>query len=295
MSFAVRQAWQSDLERLVELAASCQHDPQRACGYLSSDAAALAAELEEIDGAEHWTAVTWVALDDAREVIGWIAAESDAEMGRVWWYGPFVADASSPLVDVVADALFGAARRALDFEEHELALDSRSSFLARFAARNGFSSAEGSAALRAAVLTVDVPGSPATIEAGKAIDVDAIALHDQIFAGTHSTGERLFGLDGERHDRFVARIGREVVGYVVTELQHDGSLYIDYLGVSEAVRGQGIGRALIATAMNARADDASHADLTVRTSLTAARQLYASLGFIEDLVLIPYRIGFTID
>ncbi len=295
MSFAVRQAWQPDLDRLVEVAASCQLDPERACGYLSSDAAALAAELDEIDGAEQWTAVTWVALDDTREVIGWIAAESDAGMSRIWWYGPFVADASSPLGDVVADALFGTARRALDFDEHELAIDSRSSFLARFAERNGFGTAEGSAVLRAAVLAVEVPGSLATIEAGSSIDVEAIALHDQIFAGTHSTGERLFGLDGDRHDRFVARVGREVVGYVVTELQHDGSLYIDYLGVSEAARGQGIGRALIATAMNARAHEASHADLTVRTSNIAARQMYASLGFIEDLVLTPYRIGFTID
>ena len=72
--------------------------------------------------------------------------------------------------------------------------------------------------------------SLATIEPGSSIDVEAIALHDQIFAGTHSPGERLFGLDGDRHNRFVARVGREVVGYVVTELQHDGSLYIDYLG-----------------------------------------------------------------
>jgi ribosomal protein S18 acetylase RimI-like enzyme len=296
MSFAIRQAWPTDFERLVEVAVSCQLDPDRACGYLSSDAAALGTELEEIDGAEHWTAVTWVALDDAREVIGWIAAQSDAEMRRAWWFGPFLADASSLLADATADGLFRAGRRALEgFDEHELALDSRSSFLTRFAERNGFGAAEGSAVLRASGLAVDVPKSPATIDAGNPSDAEAIALHDQIFPGTHSTGGRLFGLAGDRHDHFVARIEGEVVGYVVTELQYDGSLYIDYLGVSEACRGQGVGGALVATAMNARAHEASHADLTVRTSNSAARRLYALLGFTEDLVLIPYRIGFTID
>ncbi len=295
MSFAVRQAWPSDFEQLVSVAVGCQHDPERACGYLSSEATALGAELEEIDGAEHWTAATWVALDDAREVIGWIAAESDLEMHRVWWYGPFIADATSPLADAVADALLGAGRRALSsFEEHELALDNRSAFLKRFAERNGFGAAEGSVVLRAAVLSVDVPGSRVTINTGGPSDTDAIALHDRIFVGTHSTGERLFGLDGDRHDRFVARIDGEVVGYAITEFQHDGSLYIDYVGVSEASRGEGVGRALVATAMNARAGQATHANLTVRTSLTAARRMYVSLGFIEDLVLIPYRIGFTI-
>ena len=126
-------------------------------------------------------------------------------------------------------------------------------------------------------------------------DEAAVELHDEIFPATHATGEYLFGLVEDRHDRFVARAGGELVGYVATELQHDGSLYVDYLGVSSAYRDQGIGRALVATAIRRRADVATHAHLTVRVSNEAARRLYASLGFVEDVVLVPYRLGFTLD
>lgn len=296
MSFTVRHAWDSDLDRLVELAAECQADPNRSCPYLSGDADALRTALVEIDGAIDWTEVTWVALDDVRTPIGWIAAESDASMGRVWWFGPFVADASSPLADAIADGLFAAGRRGLaTFREHEMAADVRSTLLPRFAQRQGFRSDEGSAALRIDDLHVEVPAVAALIEVGGQRDADAIALHDAIFPGTHSTGEALFGATGKRHDRYVARLDGVVVGYVATEMEHDGSLYIDFLGVSDACRGQGIGRALVATAIRARADDATHAHLTVRESNATARRLYASLGFVEDLVIIPHRIGFTID
>ncbi len=64
MSFAVRQAWESDLARLLELAVECQADPNRHCAYLSAEATPISAELEEIDGTDDWTTVTWVALDD---------------------------------------------------------------------------------------------------------------------------------------------------------------------------------------------------------------------------------------
>ena len=303
MSFAVRQAWHADLERLVELAVGCQGDPNRSCHYLSSDIAALRTELREIEGVDSWTTATWVALDDARDVIGWIAAESDRQMGRIWWFGPFVADADLPLADAIADGLFGAGRRSLaQFPEHELAIDARSSWLQRFAERNGFEAEEGarsswlrrfaerngfqaeegSVVLRLSDLHIEVPGSSVRIEAAaESIDSEVVALHDAIFPGTHSTGAQLFGLTGGRHDRFVARHEGDVVGYVATEVQHDGSLYIDYVGVSDASRGQGIGRALVGTAIRARADEATHAHLTVRVSNAAARELYASLGFVE--------------
>ncbi|MBT4985240.1 MAG: GNAT family N-acetyltransferase [Ilumatobacter sp.] len=297
MSFAVRQAWHADLERLVELAVGCQGDPNRSCHYLSSDIAALRTELREIEGVDSWTTATWVALDDARDVIGWIAAESDRQMGRVWWFGPFVADADLPLADAIADGLFGAGRRSLaQFPEHELAIDARSSWLQRFAERNGFEAEEGSVVLRLSDLHIEVPGSSVRIEAAaESIDAEVVALHDAIFPGTHSTGAQLFGLTGGRHDRFVARHEGDVVGYVATEVQHDGSLYIDYVGVSDASRGQGIGRALVGTAIRARADEATHAHLTVRVSNAAARELYASLGFVEELVLVPHRLGFTLE
>lgn len=304
MSFAIRQAWDGDLDGVVDLGVRCQADPNLACRYLSDDADSIRAELLDIDGAAAWTEVTWVALDDRRDPIGWIAAERDASMGRTWWFGPFVDDAEPLLADAVLDGLFATASRALPGVgaqlEQELVVDSRSTLLARFAGRNGFSAGPGSVVLRLESLDVDVPVHAASISRlqDDAVDVaDAGALHDALFPGTHSTGERLFAQTGERFDRFVAHLDGVAVGYVATEVQHDGSLYVDYLGVDPAHRGAGLGRALIATALRARAgnDAPPHAHLTVRAANTSARRLYAGLGFIEEAVLIPYRRGFTLD
>ena len=165
MSFAVRRAWDEDLDRLVELAVECQADPARSCPYLSSDADAVRSEVLEIEGPIHWTDATWVALDDERGIIGWVAAEYDAEMCRVWWFGPFVAGVVSELTDAVLDGLFAVGRRALgDFDQHELVADARSGLRRSLAERHGFVAAEGSAALRLADLDVAVPAVDAAIE-----------------------------------------------------------------------------------------------------------------------------------
>ncbi len=191
----------------------------------------------------------------------------------------------------------------LTYGEHELAIDARSTLLPAFAGRHGFVAQEGSIALHLADLdlVLEIPSPlPARfreVAAGTAcsnLTKGAIELHDRLFPGTHSPGSYLFGQVDERHDRFVADREGTVVGYVATELQHDGSLYVDYLGVDETSRGQGIGRALVATAVRARASEVSHAHLTVRASNTSARRIYASLGFVEERAIVPYRLGFTL-
>ena len=305
MSFTVRSAWSSDLDALVGLAVDAQRDPRRGCAYLSADGPAIEEELTGIDGAEDWTDVTWVALDDARRVIGWIAAERDAEMGRIWWFGPFVAGAASlseTLADPVLDALFGAARPAAEgHDEEELVGDVRSDLLARFAERQGFAAQEASVSLRVEVLDPADPapgeGIERLTEASSATDAvtEAAALHDRLFPGTHTDGRHLFGEIGVKHDRFVARRAGVVVGYVATEVHADRSLYVDYVGVDAEHRGGGIGRSLVAAALRARAGSVTHAHLTVRASNASARRLYESLGFVEDVVLVPYRRGFTLD
>ena len=316
MSFAVRQAWPDDVGDLVALAVECQSDPNRACAYLSDDGAAITAELTEIDGAQDWCSVTWVALGDDRSVLGWIAAESDADMGRIWWFGPFLApDDTGPMAAAVPDALFGIASAAMDvFGEHEVVADERSTVLSEFAERAGFAAGEGSVSLRCDALNAKsaamagMPGMAGMAEMGAVAGsvpfgisvVDGaeervVALHDELFPGTHSPGAHLFGEHDDRHDRFVARIDGTPVGYVATELQHDGSLYVDYLGVDPVHRGHGIGRALVSTALAHRAAEATHAHLTVRTSNERARRLYRSLGFVDEAVLVPYRRGFSLD
>ncbi len=305
MSFAVRSAWPDDLDRIVELAVQCQGDPERSCAYLSSEQGSFRDELTAIDGAENWTDVCWVALDDRRELLGWIAAETDIDMGRLWWFGPFVVEGAG---DEVLDALLAAGRRQLsNYGEEEVVADSRSGLIGRFARRNGFAAGEPSAVLKLhgdvladELASLDQRYGQRSVQIVRAADADpdqlaaACQLHDETFPGTHSTGERIFGHVDDTLDRFIALDGGVVVGYVATEMQPDGSLYVDYLGVAPDTRGRGLGGAMVARALVERQGAYAHAHLTVRADNVEARRLYRRLGFVDDVILVPYRLGFSV-
>jgi ribosomal protein S18 acetylase RimI-like enzyme len=106
------------------------------------------------------TAVILVAtrttvVRDGDIIVGWLFAESDDEVGRTWWWGPFVDDNQD--WDAVADVLWVGAKGRLGrviHSEQELAGDSRSQLLAAFASRQGYYEEEGSACL---VLAPDNP------------------------------------------------------------------------------------------------------------------------------------------
>lgn len=296
MSFVIRSAWSTDLVRLVNLAETCQAEPELSCAYLNDDAPGITSELVKINGTDDWTTVTWVALDDARRLMGWIAAEADLALGRIWWFGPFVSEPMSLLTDSVLDGLFRTAHAALGgFAEHEMAFYEDAPLLERFAERNGFAVEEKSALLRTSILDVRVPDSRVRVEPVVDPTPELIALHDDLFPQTHSPGHHLFGRVDERHDRFAAYVDDELVGYVATEIQHSTSLYIDYIGVHVDWRQQGIARSLLTAAMRHRHSEVLHAHLTVRDGNVAANRLYASVGFEPDRVIVPYRRGFTLD
>ena len=296
MSFAVRLAWPGDLGALAAAAVCAQADPDRFIGYVGHDAAAIAADLAEIAGVKHWFEATHVALDDERNVLGWIAAETDTDLGRVWWWGPFLADGNEALRDPISDALFSAGERSLkEISEQEFAIDERSAGLERFVERHGFVAHEGSVVLNSG----DMLGSAATptdVVMGLAEEHhDAVAaLHDQIFPTARAPGSLLVSQTDERHQCFVAVVNDEVIAYVATIFENDQSLSIDSLGVAVKHRAAGWGRMLVTAAMRARRDEATHAHLTVRSTNDAARRLYASLGFTEERIVILMRRGFSL-
>jgi len=114
---------------------------------------------------------------------------------------------------------------------------------------------------------------------------------------------RKFVLEGlqEGTPRFVAIAGEKVAGWCdvvrkpVPSLAHSGVLG---MGVLPAHRGKGIGRALMAAALNtARDRGITRVELTVRTDNTRARKLYESFGFtVEGLCHSYMKVdGLSID
>jgi ribosomal protein S18 acetylase RimI-like enzyme len=285
----IERARPEHLASLAELAARSQSDPGRHIAYAGEDPATIAAEVRD---AEDWVGSTWIAVHGDR-LTGWLLGDVDRQMGRVWWWGPFVDPAE--IWGEAADLLYRAAAPVLAFAQEEMVSDTRSALLPAFAERHGFHPEEGSVLLTCRRPPAKAEGEPPVSVAGSDHGGQVAALHDALFPGTHTGGARLVSLGGDRRTLLVSLAGSRVVGYVATELQHDGSLYLDYLGVAPADRRRGIGRALVAEAVRrGMARGAGRAHLSVRESNAGARGLYRSLGFDEDRVVRPYRKGFSL-
>jgi ribosomal protein S18 acetylase RimI-like enzyme len=296
----VRVASSAELAAIASMVAGQQQDPTRHVGYLASEEDAIAVQLTELEpsGLDG----TVVAMD-GDQVVGVLAAEWDDDPPRVWWHGPVVARGWD--WQGVADALDAAARRLLpaSVREEEYAPDARHEELAAFATRHGAVAGEGSVVLSrqlddtvTAPTDGDLGGSldGTVIRSFEEGDRSAVAvLHDALFPDTHTRGHRL----DEGTDRLVRVAVRdgEVVGYVAAEQQEGGEGYVDYLGVTEAVRGSGLGTALVDLACaQLRARGCASVHLTVRTSNVAARRVYARCGFTEERILVPWRVGFRV-
>ncbi len=288
MDLTVERANIGDLPALASLAAETQERPESNLTNFGEDATAIATEIAAV---QDWAEATQVARRGST-VVGWLLAETDDDLARVWWWGPVVGPGE--VWDDVADALYDAAGDALDarFVQEELAGDRRHVRLAAFATRHGFAADEPSVLLR---LQVSETSSDPRVGPLAADDHRAVAaLHDELFPGTHTTGAQLVGkTDGVQ---LVLRDGPDVVGYVAVEVLADGIGYIDFIGVDPQRRQMGAGRALVATALDVlRRQGIGVVDLTVRVGNVAARRLYRGLGFDELRILCPYRKGFTLD
>ena len=286
----VRDALDSDLEALADLAKGLQARPDRHVAYLPTEASAIAAELT---GLGSWTSVSAV-IDGPSGPVGWLVGEVDQEMGRVWWWGPMVA--GQPWEEPATQLLEHARARLPDgVDEEEFAVDERFVDLCRWAEATGYDIDPGSA-----ILTRSLDGPVAEpevpVRAAAASDSTVLGpLHDQLFPGTHTTGARLFEPAGERLVRLVVELDGQPVGYVAIEHTSDDEAYIDYLGVDPTKRRRGLGAALVSAALvEGRRLGAHQAALTVRRANDGARALYRSLGFTEERILVPVRRGFRL-
>lgn len=268
---------------VVAYVAEAQVEPHRHVAYVGVDAETL---LEEFTGAEAWEARLLVALD-GDQLAGVLLADIEADMRRVWWLGPWAE------TEAVSLALLSEARDRFDefFDEEELAPDIRNEGLRSAARRLGFTEGTTSSVLSKVDLVAD--GIPSTTPLTAARAGAVAALHDSLFAGSHTPGARLVGATRTRIR--TAQLGEATVGYIAYEIQADGTGYIDYLGVRSDVRRRGLARALVADACRELAVDGVPAvHLTVRVDSPGAVGLYRSLGFTEERKIVPCRSGFTL-
>jgi GNAT superfamily N-acetyltransferase len=134
-------------------------------------------------------------------------------------------------------------------------------------------------------------------------DLERLTIEIVPFEATHAGGFsalvadtlREFGfehdpeLDGDLHDPggtyialWIALAAGEVAGSVALRDLGDGAYKLKRMYLSPAHRGRGLGRRLLATALDwARANDARVVRLDTAERMVAARRLYESAGFVQ--------------
>jgi ribosomal protein S18 acetylase RimI-like enzyme len=276
-----------ELVALARFAAPLQASADAHVAFLGVDADGIAAELAETT----WAEVSAVALiDDV--VAGWLVGDVDPEMGRVWWFGPFV---NAGEWEDVAGRLLTACRAQLGsgISEEEMAVDAEFLRCRAWAPTYGFKEEEGSVAV-----VLDRPLGPASTHIRDIADSDhdAVAsLHDELFPGTHTTGRDLAAGHDATHRRLVIEHDGVLDGYIAVERLADGTGYIDFVGVARRARRRGLGGELVRAGVSElHRLGVSSISLTVRAGNAGARELYESLGFSEERLLVPLRRGFTI-
>jgi ribosomal protein S18 acetylase RimI-like enzyme len=279
----------ANLEDAISLAARLNQDPAQKISYFGETREEIAADFSAVLPPEGYG---FIAVNDGGKIAGFFGIEMDLELERSWLYGPLV-DAQA--WDSIADQLYQSILAALPAEilDQELHFHSQNQRLKEFAQRHSFTfHAE------AAVLALDVHqrqgrDAPGVDEFDGVFTSQLNALHDDLFPNTYYSAEQVIKLDQDEDKHLLIRHKNDrLVGYIFIQLRPASQdVYIDFLGVDEEYRRQGIAQDLVAKAVDwaVQKPYVESVSLTVNGDNEAAIKLYHSLGFSTQTVSQAYR------
>lgn len=280
---------ETNLEQGIHFITRLNTNLEHRISYFGETREEIAADLKASQPPEGYG---FIAVDKGGKLCGLFGVELDKELGRCWLLGPFVDHGDW---DVIADQLYDAILTALPGEitNQELYFPQQNKGLYEFALRHGFEFYSAGA-----VLTL-YPGQELNIPKSRNQDLDEehteqfLSLHDALFPNTYYSGEQLLKL-AEEDDKhlLVHQVDDKIAGYIfiqVREAAQDG--YIDFIGVDENHRRQGIGRLLAASGIKwaFQFPFVQKITLTVKPDNAPAVRMYHSLGFETESVANGYR------
>jgi ribosomal protein S18 acetylase RimI-like enzyme len=279
----------SNLDEAIDFIARLNQIKAHNIGYLSESAKEITADVRALQPPEGFGRII---VSDREKLVGLLGVELDIELGRCWLYGPLVENEDW---DSIADLLYDAVLSFLppEISDQEIYCHKQNVRLQGFALRQGFTfHSEG------AVLTLDAGQkghlpNPNSLEFVEEHNDQFIALHARLFPNTYYSGEQLIKLAEDDDKRlFIHLVDASLVGYVFTqgrEAYKDG--YIDFIGVDERFRRQGIATNLVANALNwfFQYPYVEKVTLTVNTENTPAMRMYQKIGFKMESVSPSYR------
>jgi ribosomal protein S18 acetylase RimI-like enzyme len=275
----IRQAQTEDFENIAKLIVDQNRNPKTHCiqSDTGSDYQSVQNEIVRLD-----SGVRFVSAFQNDQFVGTLGCELDEELGRGWVRGPFVVKGTGDwehTASVLLLGLQGVLPSAIHMLDSFLNIENKQG--------NDFYLAHGFNELRlvhvyvaASKEEIKTPNTCVLLQPHQAQNF--IALHETVFPQTYATGQRILDKLGEDHKVFVYLHDGEILGYVYAALDADtGDGSIEFIGVHENARGQGIGRQLLQTALQwlFEEKEVPQVMLVVNDNLANARSLYESVGF----------------
>jgi ribosomal protein S18 acetylase RimI-like enzyme len=260
---------------LAETIAAQNSQPETQCIHSGDMAEAIAAEMHHLHDEGRFV---MLQAEQQDELAGLLGGELDDEMAFLW--GPFVLTEDW---DGVTAALWQQWQSSLP-----PAITKQAAFLHLKNERGrAFYQAQGFVEKQIAHIYVAprpehiLPPS-ARVRLFEERDAAAFTrLHEIIFAGTFETADKAIAAINDERRIFVYPEGDTILGYCYAASDSQDEGYIEFIGVDQAARGQGVGKQLLLTALHWLFADRNmpQVGLTVLDFRTNAQKLYEAVGF----------------
>jgi ribosomal protein S18 acetylase RimI-like enzyme len=280
---------ESRLDEAVKFVTRINPDCAHNIGYFDETEEEIRAEISAVQPPEGHC---FIAVSKDGRLIGLLGAEIDKGLGRCWLYGPLI---DHPGWHSIADRLYDAILAILHEEvcDQEIFCGSNNIQVQEFAVRHGFPLHSEGVVLTLENLQVDHISNLDTYTFAEKYTGEFSLLHERLFPNTYYSAQQLIKLAKDSDKQLFVHIRNgKLFGYIfiqVREASRDG--YIDFIGVDETVRRQGIGTQLVAYASDWALShpQIDKITLTVSTDNIPAIYLYQSLGFKAGKVSKGYR------
>lgn len=277
----------ADFERVVHFVARMNDDPAHHIGYFGVGVADVKQELQTLE-LPLTTGFKLLVEDDM--LIGLMGVEFSHEISRAWLYGPVIDHADN--WHALADQLYAAVRPIIPpaINQYELFCDSHNVNCTLFAERHDFKLG-GEHAIFTLPRPAIIPAA-ATQEWKPDYFEMFQALHNQAFPNTYYTAQQLVDKQSDHARLLLALQGEDLQGYIFAQIIPDAQNgYIDFIAVDPRWRRQGIGKNLLAAALQWMFSNpvVQQVGLTVAAANISAVKLYETFGFIRERTVRGFR------
>lgn len=257
-------------------------------GYWGTQAGDIAQSFEDFtpSAADN----VWVALEN-EQIIGVFGFDSDLDLSRAWLYGPIVEHDDWALV---AAKLWQAVQTVMpaSIGEYEIFCSVKNKKCRQFALQQGFRHNGDAAILRFSQAALDKLPKVENFEISPPYYQQFEILHDRLFPLTYYSGRQILERRNDLCKVFVVTQADVLHGYTYVEVDPEfGEGSIDFVGVSDDVRGKGIGVQVMAMALRwmFSFESVSEITLTCNPNNTAALALYTKIGFEKLRTMCVFR------